>query len=355
MAQLVAQLRGSYPQATLLFDPQFYAATIPQARDRHLPSYPYYRPLLSRSEFGLSAIRALVPPVLNYQANLDLSRIIAPTIALDDMSDRWSQIAIYLCQESVDCHAALQAAPPLLLSVVVSENALATGRGLDDFLDEITALNCHGFYIIVERSQSYAQRFDDRRLAALMYMVHVLGHVNRFEVIVGYTDLAGMLLRAAGAHAWACGWSQSLRQFSRTRFRPVTGGRRARERYTSLPLLNSVLLSEVDACQQAQVLNRVLSGSPYDQQIEQADTPLGANWQKEVSALHHWWVLAALEATASRGNVNQRLAACSAAISRARGVYAMLGQAGIRLAPPSDSGHLDDWRNAIDAFTKSVG
>jgi hypothetical protein len=358
MRPFVRYLRSQFSRALLIFDPQFYATTIPDARDAKLPEYPYYKERAGAqlSDFRAREIPKIAKSVVDYQMGLAVDRILSPTVVLDSLGGRWAQVALYLAQESIAYCGRLQSPPPLLISLAVSQESLADDRAMDDILDELSSLNgAAGFYVVVSRSSAYSQRFDASQLAALMYLVYVLADVNRFEVICGYTDFVGTLLHACGARFCASGWSQNLRHFTRDRFLPVSGGSAPQPRYSSLPLLNTPLLSELSSCQEIGLLECTLSGSPYDAVITGAPTVGNAAWTSDISALHHWWTLQQAHRNVVGAAVGGRLSACSAALERAREVYARLKAQAIRLHAPATSTHLKQWGAAIAEFGAKVG
>jgi len=91
-----------------------------------------------------------------------------------------------------------------------------------------------------------------------------LGHINDLEVVNGYSDFCGILYRAVGSAAFATGWSQGLRQFHKRAFtKQKPGGQAPRLRYTSLPLLNSILLSELQQIYEIDRLDDAVVGSIF--------------------------------------------------------------------------------------------
>ena len=248
LVSYIDQLRRQY-KAEMLIDPQFYVCTIAPPNDRYLPKYKYYEPGRTAGSFvGARRVAEYAEDTLKQQIDLGVDRLISPSVILDTFTDRWSQIALNLADASLDYHASLKKAPPLLLSFIVSEHALNSIRELKVFLDQVTAWDLDGVYLIAARDEGrYTQEFDASRLSRLLYMVYVLSEINGFDVICGYSDFVGVLLSAVGAQAFATGWSQSLRRFHRSSFvRRPSGGRAPRLRYSSAPLFNSILLSELE-------------------------------------------------------------------------------------------------------------
>lgn len=353
----VNSIRDTYPQIEVLFDPQFYATTIYPVRDGRLPEYPYYRPNLDRRSFiQQSDILDYVRSTIDYQANMHLSFIISPCVYFNDFQDPWSQIALSMAQTTSQYHSAGEIEPPLLLSLVFSENALGNTDSLSEYLDIISLFNSQGFYIVIKRENAqYQTQMNPDYLGNLLYFIYVLAEVNNFEVYIGYADLIGMLLHAVGASATACGWHNSLRQFTLDRFLPSTGGRPARDRYTSTPLLNSILVQpELVEIHRAGFMEQVASNTSYDGNIRR--DPGNAPWTQEISTLHHWEALNDIVQPILRcTRTEERLTLVLQMIDNARSIYEEIYAAKIPLETYSGNEHLEQWERAIDNFCGLVG
>ena len=343
------QLREGYQDCELLLDPQFYVTTFTPPNDRYLPDYPFYEAGRTASHFtSARRIRQYAKQTLDYQVNLGLDSLVSPTVIFDSFSDRWHQIALNLADASLEYRAELSNPPPLLLSFVFKEEALAAANEVNRFLDTVTQdeWNMDGFYLIVDRSEkSYNQRFEFSRLAQYLYLVYVLAQINDLRVICGYTDFVGVPLRAVGAHAFATGWNHSLRQFHRSNFiqrRP--GGHRALERYSSSPLFNSILLSELQNIE-VDHLGAVLS--------EAADS-VSAGWTTPFSQQHHWRTLHVLDESLS-GRVRRDLRDTVQHLRNADGLYKLLEAAGVQFGRNTGRDHLMQWVRAIDEFQRMAG
>ena len=127
-------------------------------------------------------------------------------------------------------------------------------------------------------SDSYSQRYEPQALTSLLYLCYSLAELNRYRVIAGYTDMATLLMHAVGVEATASGWYGTLRQFSDHRFLPATRGGRARDRYSSLPLLNSILITELDSIHAGGLITDVLSGTTYDARFQGTSNPENVAW-----------------------------------------------------------------------------
>lgn len=338
----------------ILLDPQFYISTFVPPNDRFLPEdyTDYYESGRTANDFiRLSNVSKFAKSTIDFQARYDLNRILSPTVVVSGFTDRWSQISLQLADRSAEYHAGLNGASPLLVSLVLSEGCFDSRSELDGFLDVITGLDVQGFYLVVVRDDStYSQSFYDERLCNLMYLVYVLANRNEFEVVCGYSDFCGLNLRAAGAHAIAGGWSQTLRQCNQRMFlKQKPGGQPARLRYSSGPLLNSIMLSELESIYLDGYLDKVLSEVSLDEVITSADSPDGSPWNLTTSQQHHWQTLQSIECTFTE-NVRKNLVTLLARIRKAKALYTDLVGAGIPFDRNTKDQHLNDWEEAIKRF-----
>lgn len=358
----VSRLCQSQQDLKVILDPQFYHTTFQNSKDGNLDDYPFYDGYHGISAFrGSKNLRGFTQNVLEYQETLPFTYLTSPTIYLNSFGSREAQVVLNFANESIDVKTDNNFQKPLLLSLVIHENAFLDKRSMEDFLDELSMMDAHGIYLVISRNTSgYHQSFDDAtKLANIMAFIYSLSIINDMKVTVGYSDLLGLIYLSVGAHQIATGWSQSLRRFTTERVAPLqTGGRRPRQRYTSAPLLNSILLSELDSIWSSS-LNRsyrqFLSGTTYDSFV--SSDPINATWDDSTSTLHHW---SSLENTAKRlfdhcSDVSERLDSLMDAISTARGLYTLLDAAHIQFDRKSDGSHLDVWSSAINEFRLEAG
>ena len=359
LAAYIEKLREDDADSTLLLDPQFYVSTMVPPNDRFLPEYRYYEAGRSATDFTrASRVAAYAKSTLDFQIDLGVDSLISPSICFDSFSDRWHQIALNLADASLEYYGSLNDPPPLLLSFVFSEQALSSHEDVQRFLDTVTQddWDMEGFYLIVSRDESiYNQHFDTQRLSQLLYLVYVLGEINGLQVICGYSDFVGILLRAVGAEAFATGWSQSLRQFQKKNFlkRPP-GGQPPRDRYSSGPLFNSILLGELQDIHEVGHLADGLSGVPLDHVITDAHSPQASDWTRPISQRQHWQTLQQLDQVLA-GDVNADLRAILQRIRVARGLYTMLEATGAQFSRYTGKDHLAEWVRGIRVFCDEVG
>ena len=346
-ARIASFLSTIQPNVVRLVDPQLYAGTIWPVRDGKLPSYPHYRQHLTPTSFSPAAIRDFVQSALGWQGGLDVSAVVSPTVMVDDLRSQWAQIAMMLAQETVAQHDGTK---PLLISLVVGEDALRQRMPVDDWLDSLTQLDVDGFYLVVRRtSETYRQHYEPEVLASLLRVCYSLAELNQYQLYVGYSDMAALLLHAVGVTGTGAGWFATLRQFSLRRFEPVTGGRRARARYSSLPLLNSIYVTELDGIYNGGRLADVLSSTPFDTRFNTATNPENVVWPDDDAALHHWCVLADISRSLVGTRVGDRLDSARNLIAQARAVYAQIGTL-VPFTTETGPTHLDQWLDALNRF-----
>jgi hypothetical protein len=357
----VRDLREAHPDAVIMMDPQFYVTTLSVPRDGRLPEYDYYADNagLSRTQFSPRQIEGYVKACLDYQQGSlqGVSYLVSPNILFDDFRDSWSQIALNMAEGAVEYHDTMADAPPLLVSIVLSEVALRNVAALAEFLDAVSSLEVKGFYVLVHRnSSSYEAAMEPGAMRSLMYLVYVLSRLNDYEVYVGYSDWIGAFLHAAGASGTGTGWHQSLRQFNMARFEPAGGGRRPRKRYSSAPLLSAPLVQpELEDIFRAGRIADVLTGSPHDAILRGGPAAGAPRWTDQISCLAHWAALDRVIGAVSTGQVANRLDAALRLIDHAALLYDRLAGRGVNFEPNTGPGHLAPWRDAIVDFRAAAG
>ncbi len=107
---------------------------------------------------------------------------------------------------------------PLMASIAISDRALRDidpyeNRLLDTFLDQFTAREPHGVYIVIEASGESGYYWTSQStVGALLRLVDGLKRGGVSRVVVNYATVAGLLAFAVGADTWCTGWYQSERR-----------------------------------------------------------------------------------------------------------------------------------------------
>lgn len=352
LASFLSNIRADHPSAERLADPLFHIGTVWPVHDIRLPLYPHYRRHLTPVSFSAANIQSFVSNTLSWQRSIDVSAILSPTVMVEDLSSQWAQIAMMLAQETVNQHDGTK---PLLISLVVGEDALRQRVSVDSWLDDLTLLDIDGFYLVVRRaSEAYRQHYDPEVLASLLRVCYSLAELNQYRVFAGYTDMVTLLLHAVGVAATGAGWYANLKQFTVRRFQPSTGGRRARPRYSSRPLLNSIYITELDSIFDVGLIAPVLSATPLDTRFSGAINPENVSWPDSERELHHWQVLADISQSLVGIRIGDRLDSARNLIAAARAIYLQL-ETLVPFATETGSAHLDQWLDALNRFRSDVG
>ncbi len=347
LAAFLASIASEWPSTERLVDPQLYVGTILPVNAPKLLCYPYYRERLTPVSFSPNDIRFFVSESLKWQSTLDISAVLSPTVMVDDLSNQWAQISMMLAQETVAQHDGTK---PLLVSLVIGEDALRQRNSVHRWLDDLTTLEVDGFYLVVRRSsESYRQHYEPEVLTSLLHICYSLAELNQYRVFSGYTDMATMLLHAVGITGSGAGWYANLRQFNLRRFQPSSGGRQPRSRYSSSPLLNVIYMTELDVIYRAGQVADVLSDTPFDRRFNGPRNPENLPWLPDDAALHHWQTLAKISRWPVGSSVGDRLDQAHNRIMEAIALYAQINNL-VPFTTETGSTHLDQWLDALNRF-----
>lgn len=356
LIQFSYELGDKHPTAEVYFDPQFYICGLQgETVPGKLIGYPYYEPGLTRAKLSSPQnLHMYADDAINIQRQLNISSIISPSIVFDDFDGQSSQTAISLAYESISL---TDAENELYVTLCIGENAFRNRDSMEDFLNVISLLDVKGFYIIIERNQSTGKPtiIDNNILTNVMHFLFTLSIINEYDIIVGYSDLLSIPLAGICNASFASGWYNTLKSFSISNYRPSTGGRRPRKRYTSGVLMSSLLLfPEVNTLKQVGLWPNIQSSSPYNNIIEPNLNE--AEWTDEVSCLHNWHVINSLLTEINgKGDISSRLNYICQLIDHGIHVYNSIDEAGIPLDFKSSNGHFTQWLTAIEDFRSQAG
>ncbi len=354
--ELAQTLHSDHPEIKIYFDPQFYICGLQgEVNSGKLVEYPYYVSGLTRASLSVpSNLRSYAESVINFQASLQVTEIFSPTIEFANFNGRESQTVISLAYESI---ALTDAENNLYISLCIHENAFNNRDEMEEFLNVISLLDVKGFYIIIERSSNTdkSTAIKANILSNIMHFIYMLSEINGFEVIMGYSDFISIPISAVGHSNFACGWYNNLKMFAEANFRPSTGGRRPRKRYTSGILMNSLLLvPEISTLNRMGVSNQIMTESPFNNIVY--PTLDDVAWTDEISCRHNWHVLNNLLCEIeNQGSVANKLDFIIVKIMEAAQMYRMIGERIPSLDAKSNNSHLNMWLAAISDFRTQAG
>lgn len=352
VTELIEKASEIEPGIVQLFDPEYQAAFVKGATNLgKLPDYDYF-------EFPLGytlrpkQYEEINKKTLDYQKEIGVDRLITPSPIVEDyegISSYSSKMFAWDAQESQ-----AEDIPNMLVSVLLSEAILSNTDAIDGLLNELTGYTVNGFYIVIDHSTSNSGSWNNPgHLAALMLIVNVLSS-NGFEVYVGYTDAAGLLLLAAGARAVGTGWWKNSRSFDKNvRYFDGTA-RRPKKAYFSKSLLNFISLDSLYPSLEVEPLgSALLNGSKYDASIGSVGD--NATWTENYAVLNYWQSLNEIATEmADLTDTSDKLDVIQSKLLEARGAYDAIKTAGLSLGENETGGFITTWLGAIELFRKEA-
>jgi len=223
-------------------DPQLYVAPLADANPKKLLDHELFSVPMRPRDFSARSLLPLVETLIRFQADHRVTHIVSPTVAVSSMVDRWAGIAADLADTALQTWAGIDDDRPMLVSVAIAESLLADRDNVDALLDELTAYECDGFYLLLELDPNTDAAEASVLFERALYIVHTLAKVNEYTVWVGYAGLNGYVYRAVGAEAFAGGWWQKQNRWSPNHWTPGGGGRAPRPRIWLESILGSLLI-----------------------------------------------------------------------------------------------------------------
>jgi len=232
----------------------------------------------------------------------------------------------------------------VLAAVTVEAAAFASWDDVEIWMDLFSRRDVAGIYLIVEGTSQYPPLWDAAQLANVLRFIYRMSVVNQYEVIWGYSDLAGVFGLAAGATAMASGWHYSARRFTRGSWTPSSGGRQPRPR-----VLIPTLLHPIDA---ASVSERwrdagVLEGLPAaaQQLLIEGEFDRTDSWTQHLSAL------STIANNLGDLPLLDRVGEATIMLERAMEAVGSLDDQGIAIEP-GVSARLGEFQGAMDRFIR---
>jgi hypothetical protein len=238
-AQLNAYAGGSVVQA---IDPQMYVAALQDANPKKLGRHGLFSLPMGSRDYSTRRLEQVVIKVLELQGDAPTSHLLSPTVAVSSMGDRSAQVALTLAETSLETWADIGDDRPLFVSSAIDRSLLADEDSVNSLLDELSALECDGFYLLFELPPRLDPAQLEQHLARAMYIVYVLGELNGYDVWTGYSGLTGYLMRAAGASAFGGGFFQKQQWWATSHWTGSGGGRQPRPRIALDTILGSLLI-----------------------------------------------------------------------------------------------------------------
>ena len=360
IGNLISQLQQINPDADFLFDCHYYASAIPVRVNNRLgglESYPYWGTQTRNNLYFLNQanIENDITTCLQFQETLPVSSFIAPNIVVrQTLNSRDGAISSLFINRAATISRQINSNRSVLATLALSREALLDVNELEQFIHLITSLSSppDGFYLILSLTGPLqSELFHSDVIASLLYLVSSL-KLNGFQVVVGYSDLVGPVLAAAGADAGCSGWFQTLRMFSMNRFEPSAGGgKQPRPQYLSMRLFNRIFIGELLSATalEPSVRNNLDSDAYYFEGNEVYEPE-----NKTLECLQSWDALKALQDQISAGSIRDRLARLTELVGEARALYESLRMMGVTFETKSSEAHLVPILQGITNFQQTL-
>lgn len=340
-------------------DPQLYVAPLADANPKRLPDHELFAVPMRPRDFSARSLVPLVEALIEFQAERPVTHLLSPTVAVASMVDRLAGVAANLADTSLETWSAIDDERALLLSAAIQQSLLADPDNVDALLDELTAYECEGFYLLIELNP----RTDPAEAAVLferaLYIVYTLAKVNEYRVWVGYAGLNGFAYRAAGAEAFAGGWWQKQNWWSPSHWTAGGGGRAPRARMYLETILGSLLIDtelRLIARQRSDtdLLAELLDGAGPLAAAFAEGRPYDGNYDRADMTAQLYAVCSALDARIT-GDVEADLRRVLGDITQAEELYRRIRDVDVQVEPGIVRNAPVVWQMAITALGERLG
>ena len=339
-------------------DTQLYVAPLADANPKKLPDHELFTVPMRPRDFSALSLVPLVESLLAFQADWPVSHVLSPTVPVGSMLDRWAGIAGNLAETSIQTWDSNDDERPLFVTVAIEQSLLADPDNVDSLLDELTAYECEGFYLLIEINP----RTDAAQAAVLLeralYIVYTLAEINDYRVWVGYAGLNGFVYRAVGAEAFSAGWWQKQNWWSSSHWTPGSGGRAPRPRIYLESILGSLLIdNELRLVSRqrsdAALLDDLLHGAGALSAEFSAGRSYDGQYERAEMAAQLFAVCAALDVRIS-GNVETDLRRVLDDIAAAEDLYRRIRNVDIQVDPGTFGNAPIVWQVAITTLAERL-
>jgi hypothetical protein len=339
-------------------DPQLYVALLADANPKRLVEHELFKvPLPRQSRYSARRLASMVEAIVRHQADRPGTHLIAPTVAVSSMNHRSAQVALDLAETAADVWGDYDDARPMLISVALERTALADPEGINQLLDELTAQDFDGYYLMFEIDPGLDPSTQAALLSEALYVTYTLSVVREKLVWVGYAGLTGYLHRAAGATAFAAGFFQKQQWWSLGHWGPSSGGRPLRPRIVLDSILGSLLVETELQPVRAQRYDRLIGNeliAGVGGMASAIREGKGLTLDRPACAAQLFAVCEELDRRLG-SDLDANFAQVTADVEAAELLYQRIDDAGITLEPRSTSRQLQAWQEAIGFFRDRAG
>ncbi len=301
---------------------------------------------------------------LDVQRRLGCEAIIVPTPLITTPSSDFSAQMAWL-DPGLELASRIAPGVPRLATIAISDTCVRgvdpwSSSLLDTLLDQISARQPEGAYIVIEQaSHDQIYETNPNTLGTLVRLTRDFRTAGVNRVVVPLAGVAGMLGVAVGAEVWSTAWYRSERRVRLPDFEESDEQKRARPTYYSHPLAGEIhLKTDLDTINAGGLLNLVADVTPASEGLLRAlrkgqVVASVAEWQStqsNVTAARQHFVAALVRETAAMRAIaiEQRLDAAKRWLDNAIKVAVKVSALG-DFHDRTSLSHQRAWRNVLDA------
>jgi hypothetical protein len=336
---------GPTTRSASIFDPQFY---LPSSRKPKLHTYPFF-PEVVDGGFQTSTFTAQAAIVaencIGFQRNMGFRTVVVPTRFLDQM---YSDYVDRQRRFTVDAFMEAAGGQAVCLSVAVTAAMIEDETFRSRLLNWITSYpNVEEVYLIYQHSRDTKQVQDSRFLHACSnFFREVVG--TGLKLIVGYTNVEGLLFATAADLTVTMGTFENTRIFSIDKFLESEGERRGpKARIYLAGLLNWVQLQDAKTIQRRSPGIWRAIYEPTDPADQALASPVEPTFNQPQLYKHFFKNINDHIARIRPLTLQERRIDLIERLRRARIYYSQLGAAGIELERHGRGAHIDPWLNVL--------
>lgn len=343
-SQTVEKL-NSTTRAASIFDPQFY---LPSSRKPKLHTYPFF-PEAVEGGFQTSTFTTHAATVaencVEFQRSQGFRTIVVPTRFLDEM---YSDYIDRQRRFTVDAFMEAAAGQTVCLSVAITSAMIEDQGFRTKLLNWITSYpNVEEVYLMYQHVRDTKQIQDSAFLNSCMQFFSEIKS-SGLKLIVGYTNVEGLLFAAVADLTVTMGTFENTRIFSVDKFLESEGERRGPKARIYLPgLLNWVQFQDAKTIQKRSPEIWEAIYRPTTWADRALALPVEPTFNQPQLYKHFFNNIQEQVLAMSALTLKERRLEFIEQLTAAKTWYLKLATSGIELERHGRGGHIDPWLNAL--------
>lgn len=336
------------------FDPQLY-----NPQFRHRDGYPSIGSSTVEEFSTYSVRRETIVQQLEYQMENLFTGIIIPMPFGRQMSDSWLNLLRLICEYTIDWKLKNDVDSLIYMTVPVSSVIVSEKASREALLNQLTALDVSGFYLVCESPRNELFPTDQDYLFGIMDLVFQLKR-NYYRVVMGYSCFYSALLFPLGLDGFCSGGFNNRRSFDFGEWEEVEASdeiRSPKPRYYSPITLSSFIYPDdadlLFAKGKWNIEN--MGATEYSRILFDGQLPSTkiAVWKRKLSFLHYLATCDELVQSFHDLGSEQRLEKVTSKLRKSLEVRDDINSS-VRLRVDSQARHLNVWNSAFLHYLEEI-